>query len=285
LDVTLDAEVRHIEVPGARLWTATEGKGVPLVLCHGGPGGYDSLEPVVAMVDDLARVHRFDQRGGGRSTLDGPWTVATFVADMEALRRHWQHDRWVVAGHSWGAHLAMFYALAHPRQTHALALLNTPGIRWGWGAERRANRLPRLTAREHAEVESLEARLTRCEDDAARSRLRDLMWLTDFADRGNAVRSFRSHEYPPNAAIVESVERDWERALDGIEHDIAKLTVPTLVLHGEADPIPEWGPCELAELLPQGRFVVLPAVGHVPWSEPGDDLRRHLRDFLCQVGN
>ena len=29
-----------------------------MVLCHGGPGGYDYLEPVAAMVDDLCRVLR-----------------------------------------------------------------------------------------------------------------------------------------------------------------------------------------------------------------------------------
>jgi hypothetical protein len=30
---------------GARLWTVTEGEGRPLVACHGGPGGTDTLAP------------------------------------------------------------------------------------------------------------------------------------------------------------------------------------------------------------------------------------------------
>ena len=90
--------MRNVELPGARLWTVTGGQGVPVVLCHGGPGGHDSLDAVAAMIDDFARVRRFDQRGGGRSTSEGPWTVARLVEDMEALRRHWQHDHWIVAG-------------------------------------------------------------------------------------------------------------------------------------------------------------------------------------------
>jgi len=74
---------------------------------------YSGMAPVAEMVEDLALVHRYDQRGSGRSRSDGPFDVASFVADLEALRRHWRHDRWLVGGHSWGANLALFYALAH----------------------------------------------------------------------------------------------------------------------------------------------------------------------------
>ena len=38
-------------------------------LVHGGPGLSNNLAPVAEMVEDLARVHLYDQRGGGRSAL------------------------------------------------------------------------------------------------------------------------------------------------------------------------------------------------------------------------
>lgn len=81
-----------------------------------------------------------DQRGGGRSLAGGPWTVAALVSDMELLRRHWGYQRWLVAGHSWGAHLALFYALAHPERTRTLVLLNSTGVEVGLG--RSASREP-----------------------------------------------------------------------------------------------------------------------------------------------
>jgi proline iminopeptidase len=267
---------RHNE-SATQAWTASSGAGVPLLLCHGGPGSYDYLAPVAALVDDLARVHRFDQRGGGRSTREGPWTIATLVRDMELLRRRYGHERWIVGGHSWGAHLALFYAIAHPERTLGLVLLNGTGVRWGWGAERRANRMPRLTAEERAEVEELEAR----DDEPARTRLRELMWLTDFAERENALASPRFADYPTDPAVVEALERDWERSLDGIGSELARLDVPALVIHGAADPIGEAGPREVADLLPRGRFVSLPGVGHVPWLEDVGDLRRELRGFVA----
>jgi pimeloyl-ACP methyl ester carboxylesterase len=199
-----------------------------VLLCHGGPGAYDYLEPVAAMLDDLALVHRFDQRGGGRSNATGPWTVQAMVNDIECLRRHWRHEHWLVAGQSWGAHLALFYALAFPRRTHGLVLLNSTGLRWGWGAERRERRMPRLTEHERDEAQQLER-------------------------------------------------------LASIEPEVAGLDVPALVLHGAADPIGETGPRELARLLPQGRFVVLPGVGHMPWLEDPSELRRQLRMFARRL--
>src|SRR5437764_15134457 len=99
------------------MWTATTGTGVPVLLCHGGPGGDDDLEPLAELVDDLAEVHRFDQRGGGRSTPDGPWTVSALVDDMETLRRRFGHERWIVGGHSWRASGAVLRA--HASRAHA----------------------------------------------------------------------------------------------------------------------------------------------------------------------
>jgi pimeloyl-ACP methyl ester carboxylesterase len=85
-----------VAVRGATLWTVTTGQGSDaVVLCHGGPGLSDNLEPVASMIDDLAVIHRFDQRGGGRSTGSPPFVVSNFIEDLEALRVHWQHDSWI----------------------------------------------------------------------------------------------------------------------------------------------------------------------------------------------
>jgi proline iminopeptidase len=276
--------VEFVDVCGGRVWTETSDVGgVPVLLCHGGPGAYDYLEPVAAMLDDLALVHRFDQRGGGRSNATGPWTVQAMVNDIECLRRHWRHEHWLVAGQSWGAHLALFYALAFPRRTHGLVLLNSTGLRWGWGAERRERRMPRLTEHERDEAQQLERVLATRHDDAARERLRELIWLTDFADRDNATRSPRYDAYPRDPAIVEALEQSWQERLASIEPEVAGLDVPALVLHGAADPIGETGPREFARLLPQGRFVVLPGVGHMPWLEDPSELRRQLRMFARRL--
>ena len=49
---------QFVDSEGARLWTISEGNGIPVVLCNGGPGCCDYLAPVGAMFDDLAQVIR-----------------------------------------------------------------------------------------------------------------------------------------------------------------------------------------------------------------------------------
>ena len=83
-------EERHIPVAGGQLWTVRQGTGPPVLLCHGGPGLWDYLAPVAGMIDDLATVYRYDQRGCGRSSGGPPWTMDRAMEDIEALRRGWQ---------------------------------------------------------------------------------------------------------------------------------------------------------------------------------------------------
>ena len=65
-----------LQINGVQLWTAVQGKGPPMVLCHGGPGGYDYLAPIADMTSDLCQVVRYDQRGSGRSQQVGPYDVS-----------------------------------------------------------------------------------------------------------------------------------------------------------------------------------------------------------------
>ena len=145
-------EVEYVSVPGAQLWTVRQGSGPPIVLCHGGPGGWDDMEPVAAMVEDLVTAYRYDQRACGRSSGGPPFDVATAVADLDALRRHWNISRWVVAGESWGAELALYYSVAHP--SHVTALIYMAGAGWiaddptAWQAEFKANQRTFLSPEE-----------------------------------------------------------------------------------------------------------------------------------------
>ena len=50
---------------GCRLWASVNGTGAPLVLCHGGPGLWNNLEALEALLADRVTVIRYDQRGCG----------------------------------------------------------------------------------------------------------------------------------------------------------------------------------------------------------------------------
>ncbi|MEO5928602.1 MAG: alpha/beta fold hydrolase, partial [Candidatus Kapaibacterium sp.] len=90
---------RIININGIGIFMRSQGTGIPIVLCHGGPGACDNLGIVAGMIDDIATVYRYDQRGCGRSERQPPYHVATHVADLEELRRGLGVERWIVGGH------------------------------------------------------------------------------------------------------------------------------------------------------------------------------------------
>jgi proline iminopeptidase len=99
--------------------------GQPVVVLHGGPGG--GCSPAMRRYFDPAqyRIILFDQRGCGRSRPHASVEANTtwhLVADIETIRRGLGIEAWVVFGGSWGATLALIYAIAHPERVMHLVL-------------------------------------------------------------------------------------------------------------------------------------------------------------------
>lgn len=99
--------------------------GVPVIVLHGGPGG--GCSPAMRRYFDPAhyRVVLFDQRGCGRSRPHASVTDNTtwhLVEDIERIRTGLGLDRMVLFGGSWGATLALVYAITHPDRVRHLVL-------------------------------------------------------------------------------------------------------------------------------------------------------------------
>src|SRR6266849_4760726 len=277
-----------VTVPGSSLWTVCQGNGLPLVCCHGGPGLWDYLEPVAEMVDDLVTVYRYDQRSCGRSAGAPPHDVATAVADLDALRDHWGFSRWIVLGHSWGATLALAYALTHPSRVRALLYLSGTGIDTSWHAEYHANLAALLHPDEQRQLADLRARLATArgaEFDAVERAYCELAWSTDIADRRRA-RELAGQlfvdglhvNFQVNQLLGNDADRFTQQST--LPEQLATLRVPTLVIHGERDPRPARVARQLAEIIPSASYVELPHVGHLPWIEQPEHLIGVLRPFL-----
>ena len=100
-------------------------QGQPLALMHGGPGS--GASPVLRRGFDSAawRVICIDQRGAGGSRPRGATEANTtehLLADLRQVRQALGVERWVVAGGSWGATLAVAYAAFEPEAVAGLLL-------------------------------------------------------------------------------------------------------------------------------------------------------------------
>ena len=274
-----------LQINGVRLWSATQGAGQPMVLCHGGPGGYDYLAPIADMTSDLCQVIRYDQRGSGRSQPVGPYDVSTFVDDLEGLRKHFNFERWIVGGHSWGAGLALAYAVRFPTRTIAVLHIAGTGIDPRWHDEYRENRLNTLSESEREEYQRLRAQRDHTkgvEKERMLNRLRALSRRTDVFDPNRVDNLPDFDEYPVSSEANEKVGADWKSytADSKFQQSVYNLSVPVFFLHGACDP----RPCHLIETLAakllRGTFASVPKSGHYPWIEKPDEVKAALRQFV-----
>ena len=115
--------------------------GVPVLVLHGGPGGGCSPAMRRYFDPEVYRVVLFDQRGCGRSRPHASVHANTtwdLVADIEVIRATLGIEKFILFGGSWGATLALIYALTHPDCVRHLVLrgvfLMTQGeLDWFYG--------------------------------------------------------------------------------------------------------------------------------------------------------
>ncbi|MFI7503129.1 alpha/beta fold hydrolase [Streptomyces sp. NPDC049687] len=273
---------------GVRLWASASGRGGPLVLCHGGPGLWDTLDGVSALLADRATVVRWDQRGCGRSQrCDGPWTSERFVADLDAVRAHFGFSRIALLGHSWGAQLALSYALAHPERVSALVYVSGTGIGpdADWHPAFRENFLARLgdPPERLARWQELTDRPEPTEDETRERAV--LQWSIEFEDRDRALELARQMADPwfglngtCNRALNEERKRDW--GTPALQAACQSLDVAALIVDGARDIRPRSAVDSLERALPRVRRVVLPEAGHMPWVEEPEGFRAAVLSVL-----
>ena len=100
-------------------------RGIPVIVLHGGPGGGCSPSMRRYFDPKVYRVILFDQRGCGRSRPHASVSDNTtwhLVDDIERIRTALGVSELVVFGGSWGATLALIYALSHPDRVRQLVL-------------------------------------------------------------------------------------------------------------------------------------------------------------------
>ncbi len=105
--------------PNAALYFYSYGKGEPLILLSGGPGGSGaSMDHMISELNKNYRVILFDQRGTGRSWTN-PFDSTTInlpraIEDLDALRKKLGLSKLNLLGRSWGSMLAAGYIATYP---------------------------------------------------------------------------------------------------------------------------------------------------------------------------
>lgn len=227
---------------GVSVWTTRTGTtGVFVLLCNGGAGCCDYLEPVANLIDDIAQVIRFEQRGCGRSDSAPPYDIETCLFDLETIRTHYGLDRWIVGGHSWGADLALIYALEHTSRVAGLICIS--------GGRMHNDR------EWHDEYE----RRKKLEGE----RLPDFKYPPNREVNRQLNQSWKHYIQKPD-----------------LLRKISELKMPALFVYGDRDIRPSWPIEQIASLMPNARFEMIEGAEHVIWFSHENELKSFLREFL-----
>jgi proline iminopeptidase len=269
-----------VPVRGVDLLVRRVGVGPTVVVLHGGPGAdHEYLLPQFDVLADHRTLIYYDQRGGGRSPVarEVPVGWTEQVADLEALRVHFGLEGLTLAGYSWGGLLALLYALEHRDRMKSLALVS-PAPTWRAardGFERRfaERNLDPIFQDERRRLR--ESGLRERDPAAFQQRIFELSVAPYFYDPE------RARELTPFRVTGRTQQEVWASLGDyDLRPRLEKLRgIPSLVMHGESDPIPIEAARITAQLI-GATFHALPRCGHVPYIEAFDTFAALLNGFL-----
>ncbi len=107
--------VHHIPYKGFITYCYTfgdVGRGTPLIILHGGPGGCDErYEPLEQLADKGIPLIFYDQLGCGYSRVpkgnESLWDFDLYLDELENVIKYFKLTKFHILGHSWGGMLAL----------------------------------------------------------------------------------------------------------------------------------------------------------------------------------
>lgn len=275
---------RYMDLPGeVRVHYRDEGPrdGAPtLVMVHGFSASLHTWEPWARRFSSDHRVIRLDLPGHGltRAPLTYRRSQAGDVAVVEALARELKAERFVLIGNSMGGGVGLAYAIAHPKRLQGLVLVDSAG---GPSGPRKDGGPPLIFKLLRTPVGRALLRHANPRP-LAEPGLRQAYVDPSLVTPALVDRYVDLARAPGHRALILAGQAAPRSGFDSAA--LAAITVPTLVLHGQADTvIPVAAGEGLARAIPGAVLVTWPGVGHVPMEQipqrSGDALAAFLADL------
>ncbi len=236
-------------------------KGPNVILLHGGPGAAGYMAPVAEKLKHRYKIIEPFQR---HASKEKPVTVDSHIRDLNnVIKSYCNKSKPILAGHSWGAMLALAYTAKYPETAESLILI---GIGTFDEESRRQMQINRQNNTDAKTAEKISKLNTIKDPDARLEELGNIMLKTD------------SHQLMPVKNEIHkydslSFEQTWDDMIAKQKAGIypkafAKISTPVSMLHGSRDPHPgKMIHKNLVKYMPQLEYIEFQRCGHYPWLE------------------
>lgn len=270
------------ESNGLKLTYETQGSGDEVVIVvHGGAGlPHEYFHPMLYNLSRYSKLVFFDRRADMLSNSGkGMASVAELSDDIDALRKSLGLERVTLFGHSFGAAIAINYAVQHPGNVKRLILVSAAAsIENPYEGEKRI--LKTLSKAEMAAYRSSEGG-TGAAQPCERVRMRYAVLYPHY------FHKLIPYEFDRGVytAYFDALSKKEALASDSNGLDfgdqLSEIKVPVLVVAGRHDLVtPPDQSFQLASGLPQSRLVVLEHSGHFPFFEENYLFTEWVRQFM-----
>ena len=289
---------KYITANGAKLWVVLVGKGEPLLIIPGGPGGnhlgyrsFDSMASTNTLV-------YFDAFGRGKSDTAKDvkeYSLARDIEDLEGLRIALHYDKWNVLGHSYGGLVAQGYALKYPTHVSHLILANTfhSFIMWQENDDNSNHEIKENYPEVWEELMKIREEGAVSSDQKHQEIYGKIPYgflyaynPENFVSRSNIKRM--PYPNPFNAKLYyQMVGKDGDFIVGSdignfdFRKELKKLTMPVLIYGGRYDrvAVPKMM-IKYKDYCPQAKFVMFENSGHNPQVEQPAELFELLGNFF-----
>jgi pimeloyl-ACP methyl ester carboxylesterase len=200
------AKSGYAPVNGIKIWYATFGRGMPIVLLHGGLANSSYWGKLVPVLAAHYQVVVMDSRGHGRSTRDSePFGYDLMASDVLAVMDFLKLGKAAIVGWSDGAILGLDIAIHHPTRLSKLFAFAANSDPNGLNHASQSPVLNAYFARTKVEYESLSPTPTEYASFLAQI---GAMWMTQPSFTADALHGIKLPIWIVDADHDEAVKRE-----------------------------------------------------------------------------
>jgi pimeloyl-ACP methyl ester carboxylesterase len=250
------------------------GTGHPLLLLSGLAASRLGWWKQIGPLSRRFRVINMDNRDAGESAPGtGPYSIADMADDAAGVIRNLGASPTHVMGISMGGFIAQELALRHPELVEKLILVST-----GAGGASHVEIAPEIAALlTLVDGEDIETRVRR-----TYSRIAGPGYMADHPDDlDHIVRNAQANPVSPEG-YRRQLGAVMLHRMNGTVERLSQIKIPTLVIHGDHDPLVPYGNGQyIAAHIDGAKLSTYAGVGHLPPIEATERFNSEVVEFLA----